>query len=193
LSRSHTLPMVLGKLRARAKESSLLAAAFWGARRVFQMIRFRLISYPFPRDVFSRLTAAAAIEGEDAIILHLCLEGLQRIPDGMDQHGWTLGMIASQTRNPTAIEILIFGNMPEKYAQIKDVTCWEINSMIAPYVEVDNSGTRLVSNYSGILTPFGIEFFPRFGLSVKRNHPFPPRIMGRSYFEVEILECTMEK
>jgi len=117
----------------------------------------------------------AAIEGGNTQILNACLES-SHDSNGTDDHGWTLHMVAIQSRNQMAIEKL--QDASEERVHVIPVTRWEVNPIISPFVSVYGDGTSLV--YSGN--------FLGSGLSVKGNHPFPPGNMGLNYFEVEVLD-----
>jgi hypothetical protein len=186
------LELLLQAERAFVTESSLIAAAFFGHQEWFRSLRSKRDANPvFPQNNMQCLTAA--IEGGNMSILDACLESTYE-SNGTDRHGWTLHMVAIQSRNQTAIEKL--GDTSEEPMQPMPVTRWEVNPIISQFVSIGGDGTSLV--YSGNLPRFPAEFqrlmiagsFLESGLSVKGNHPFPPGNIGKNYFEIEVLDSV---
>jgi len=170
------MELLLQTERSLVAKSSLVAAAFFGQPEWFEGLRSKIVTNSaFTQNDTQCLTAA--IEGGNTPILNACLESSHE-PNGTDDHGWTLHMVAIQSRNRTAMEI--FRDASEEHVHAMSVTRWEVNPIISPFVGVIGDGTSLV--YSGSLLPWG--------LSVRGNHPFPPGNMGPNYFEVEVLDSV---
>jgi predicted acetyltransferase len=189
------MELLLKTERAFVKKSSLSAAAFFGQQEWFERLWPKIDSNSlFAQHDMQYLIAA--IEGGDSLILNACLVSSHESND-TDDHGWTLHMVAVQSRNQTAIKKL--QDSSKEPMQPMSVTHWEVNPIIFPFVSIGGDGTSLV--YSGNLPGFPAEFlaltavgsFLGSGLSVKGNHPFPPGIMGEGYFEVEVLDSVDSK
>jgi predicted acetyltransferase len=188
-SGKQVMELLLRTEQAIVTKSSLIAAAFLGHQEWFGRLRSKIeASSVFPQNDMQCLTAA--IEGGNTPILDACLESSHKSND-TDHHGWTLHMVAIQSRNQAAIEKL--EEASEKHMQPMPVTRWEVNPIYSQFVSIGGDGTSLV--YSGNLPRFLAEFqrlaiagsFLGSGLSVKGNHPFPPGNIGKNIFEVEVL------
>jgi predicted acetyltransferase len=189
-SGKQVMELLLQTERAIVMKSSLIAAAFFGHQEWFGRLRSKIeANSVFPQNDMQCLTAA--IEGGNTPILDACLESSHKSND-TDHHGWTLHMVAIQSRNQAAIERL--EEAEEELMQPMPVTRWEVNPVNSQFVSIGDDGTSLV--YSGNLPRFLAEFqglaiaggFRGFGLSVKGNHPFPPGNIGKNFFEVEVLD-----
>jgi hypothetical protein len=174
---------------AIATESSLGAAAFFGRAEWFQRLQSKIDvgSWCAKYDMQSLV---AAIEGGNTAILKACM-ACSRESYGIDDHGWTLHMVAIQSRNETAIEI--FRNASMERMLTSPITSWEVDPTISSFVSTSGDGTKLT--YSGKFSPLTTKF-PALMIignslgsefSVRGNHPFPPGHMGRNYFEVGFL------
>jgi predicted transcriptional regulator len=186
------MELLLQTERAFVTKSSLTAAAFFGQQEWFERLRSKIDADSiFAQNDMQCLIAA--IEGGNSLILDACLVSSHE-PDGTDDHGWTLHMVAMQSRNQAAIDK--FQNTSEEPMQPMSVTRWEVNPIISPFVSIGGDGTSLAysGNFPGFpakfqgLTIAGSSLGSR--LSVKGNHPFPPGNMGKNYFEVEVLDFS---
>jgi ankyrin repeat protein/predicted acetyltransferase len=186
------MKLLLQTERAIVTKSSLIAAAFFGHQEWFAELRPKInANFVFPQNDTQCLTAA--IEGGNMPILDACLESTHESND-TDDHGWTLHMVAIQSRNQMAIEK--FQDASEEPMQPMPVTRWEVNPINSQFVSIDGDGTSLA--YSGDFPGFPAEFhglmiagsFLGSGLSVKGNHPFPPGNIGKNYFEMEVLDSV---
>jgi hypothetical protein len=191
-SGKRVMELLLRTERAIVTKSSLIAAAFFGHQEWFGRLRSKIeANSVFPQNDMQCLTAA--IEGGNTPILDACLESSHKSND-TDHHGWTLNMVAIQSRNQAAIEKL--EEASEEHMQPMPVKRWEVNSINSQFVSIGGDGTSLV--YSGSLPRFLAEFqrlvvagsFLGSGLSVKGNHPFPPGNIGKNFFEVEVLDSV---
>jgi predicted transcriptional regulator len=186
------MELLLQTSRPFVTKSSLIAAAFFARHDWFESLCSKIVAYScFAQNGMQ--CVIAAIEGGDSLILNACLVSSHE-SNYTDDHGWTLHMVAIQSRNQMAIEKL--QDASEDLMQPISITHWEINPIISPFVSMGGNGTSLA--YSGNLPRFPAEFqgltiaggLLGSGLSVKGNHPFPPGNMGKNYFEVEILDSV---
>jgi hypothetical protein len=94
----------------------------------------------------------AAIEGGNTSIIDACLVSNHGSSD-TDDHGWTLHMVAMQSRNQMAIEKL--PDPSGELVQPMSVTRWEVNTIISPFFSMGSDGTSLAY---GNLLGFPAEF-----------------------------------
>jgi predicted acetyltransferase len=135
-----------------ATKSSLIAAAFFAQPHWFESLCSKIDSNSlFAQNDMQCLIAA--IEGGNTSILDACL-GSSHGSGDTDDHGWTLHMVAMQSRNQKAIEKL--QDASEEFMQPMSFTRWEVNPIISPFVSLGGDGTSLV--YSGNLPGFSAEF-----------------------------------
>jgi hypothetical protein len=146
------MKLLLQTARAFATKSSLIAAAFFAQHHWFETLCSKINDNSLaPQNDIQCLIAA--IEGGNPSILDDCLLFSHGSGD-TDDHGWTLHMVAMQSRNQKAIEKL--QDSSEKLMQPISVTHWEVNPIISPFVSIDGDGTSLV--YSGNLPGYTAEF-----------------------------------
>jgi predicted acetyltransferase len=191
-SGKEVMKLLLWTDRTFATKSSLIAAAFFAQHHWFESLYSKIDANSlFPQNDMQCLIAA--IEGGNTPILDACLVSSHMSGD-TDDHGWTLHMVAIQSKNQKAIEKL--QDASEELMQPMSVTRWDVSTIIFPFVSIGDDGTSLI--YSGNLPGFTAEFqaltitgsFLTSGLSVKGNHPFRPGNMGKNYFEVEVLDSV---
>jgi hypothetical protein len=191
-SGEEVMELLLETDRAFVAKSSLIAAAFFGRQKWFESFRSKIEADSLlPQNDMHCLVAA--IEGRNSPILNACLQ-FSHESNETDDHGWTLHMVAMQSRNKSAIEKL--QDALERPMQPMSVTRWEVNPIISPFVSIGGDGTSLVYSGNSPGSPVGFQGLTIAGsflgpvLSVKGNHPFPPGNMGQNYFEVEVLDSV---
>jgi hypothetical protein len=146
------MELLLQTGRTFATKSSLIAAAFFAQHHWFDSLCSKMDADSlFPQNDMQCLVAA--IEGGNTSILDACL-GSSYVPGDTDNHGWTLHMVAMQSRNQKAIEKL--QDPSGELMQPMSVTRWEVKPIISPFVSLDTAGTSLV--YAGNLPRFLVEF-----------------------------------
>jgi hypothetical protein len=178
-SRKQVMKLSLQTARTFVTKSSLIAAACFAQHHWFEGLSSKIDANSlFPQNDVQLLIAA--IQGGNTSILNACL-GSSHVSSDTDDHGWTLHMVAMQSRHQKAIEN-VQDALGEPMQPIS-VTRWEVDPKISPFVSIGGDGTSLVSgNLPGIPVEFQsltiIRWFPWLWIIGERKSSISSRKHG---------------
>jgi len=179
-------------------ENTLQVAAYSGNEKVVQTLLEKAADISL--DNQGKLLQAA-VEG-GSIEIWRCFRDLGWTSSGVDSDGWSLDLIIHQSNNrlfDSGFPLLPQETLlPQSWVQFDGVTSVDIltDTKNAVYQGGFNRLNLWLGNcrYSKLISGTGVYNIDiiQHPISLRADHPFPPRNIGAAYFEVEIVDCVPE-